>query len=142
MGGALSEEEAETAVIVYMDESLVHQLHGSAYSYLFMGEAGVVQDGMGRTSGKGLRVIMVHAITKEGSLTSLDAEGFPKKKGRGKRGRRDMGTEETVEMLWQAKIATGDYNAAMTDSMFIKWLERLNASFQSRFRRQENDSCP
>ena len=52
MAGALSEEEAETAVIVYMDESFVHQLHGSAYSYFFMDEAGVVQDGMRRTSGK------------------------------------------------------------------------------------------
>ena len=43
---------AETTVIVYMYESFVHQLHGSAYSYFFMDEAGVVQDGMRRTSGK------------------------------------------------------------------------------------------
>ena len=134
-----------------MDESFVHQLHGSAYSYFFMDEAGVVQDGVGRTSGKGLRLIMVHAITKDGPLVSLDAEGFPiaegwfkaKKKGRGKQGRGDMGTEETAEMLWQAKIATGDYHAAMTDSMFMECLERrLTPASQSRFRRQENGYCP
>ena len=85
---------------------------------------------------------MVHAITKEGPLTSLDAEGFPiaegwfkpKKKGRGKQGRGDMGTEETAEMLWQAKIATGDYHAAMTDSMFMEWLERrLTPAFKAAF---------
>ena len=86
---------------------------------------------------------MVHAITKEGPLTSLDAEGFPiaegwfkpKKKGRGKQGRGDMGTEETAEMLWQANIATGDYHAAMTDSMFMEWLERrLTPAFKAAFR--------
>ena len=49
-------------MIVYMDETLVHQLHGSDYSYFFMDEAGVLQDGMGRTSGKGLRVIMVLSL--------------------------------------------------------------------------------
>ena len=46
MGGALSEEQAEAAVIVYMDESFVNQLHGSVHSYFFMDDAGVVQDGM------------------------------------------------------------------------------------------------
>ena len=50
MGGALSEVKAETAVIVHMDEIYVHQLHGCTYSYFFMDQAGVVQDGMGRAS--------------------------------------------------------------------------------------------
>lgn len=123
MGGALSQEEAETAVIVYMEESFVHQLHGSAYSYFFIDQDGVVQDGMGRTSGKGLRVIMVHAITKDGPLVSRDADDFPiaerwfkhKGKGRGKQGRGDMSTEKPAGTLWKAKIATGDYRAAMAD---------------------------
>ena len=66
-----------------------------------------------------------------------------KKKGRGKQGRGDMGTEETAEMLWQAKLATGDYHAAMTGSIYMEWLERrLSPAFKSRFRRQGNDSCP
>ena len=42
----------------------------------FMDEAGVVQDGMGRTSGKGLLVIMVHAVTKDGPLVSRDTGDF------------------------------------------------------------------
>ena len=54
------------------------------------------------------------------------AEGWlkPKAKGKGRQGRGDMATEETAEMLWQAKIATGDYHAAMTDTMFMQLLER------------------
>lgn len=35
--GALAEEEAGEAVIIYMDESFCHQLHESAYSYFFHG---------------------------------------------------------------------------------------------------------
>lgn len=140
MNGALTEEEAETAVIVYMDESFVHQLHGSAYSYFFTDEDGVVQDGMGRTSGKGLRMIMVHAITKHGPLAECDDKGFPieegwfKPKEKGKQSRGSMGAEKTAEMLWQAKIATGDYHAAMTDKMFMEWLEqRLAPAFKAIF---------
>ena len=33
MDRAAKEEESDEAVIVYMDESFVHQAHGSAYSY-------------------------------------------------------------------------------------------------------------
>lgn len=47
-------EDAGLAVIVYMDESFVHQAHGSPYSYFPSDEDGVVQDGIGRTTGKGL----------------------------------------------------------------------------------------
>eukprot|EP00903_Cladosiphon_okamuranus_P012038 g11303.t1 len=90
-------------------------------------------DGIGRTTGKGLRMIMVHAITKWGPLAKL-CDGFPieegwfktKGGGKGKRGGKDFSLEdeETAEFLWQAKLANGDYHAAMTDSMFMEWLER------------------
>ena len=35
MAHAVKQEDAKEAVIVYMDESFVHQLHGSAYSCFF-----------------------------------------------------------------------------------------------------------
>ncbi|CAM9886349.1 unnamed protein product, partial [Hapterophycus canaliculatus] len=92
-------ENSGLAVIVYMDESFVHQAHGSSYSYFPSDEDGVVQDGIGRPTGQGLRMIMVHAITKWGPLA------------------------KTAEFLWQAKLARGDYHAAMTDTMFMEWLE-------------------
>ena len=142
MGSALSEEKDGSHVIVYMDESFVHQLHGSAYSYFLADENGVVQDGIGRTSGKGLRLIMVHAITKEGPLVGLTDDGQPieegwfKKRGNGK-GKQDpgpMGIEQTAEMLWQAKKSTGDYHDAMTDKMFEDWLkQRLEPAFKAAF---------
>lgn len=151
---AVKEENEGNAVLVYMDESFVHQAHGSAYSYFFMDQEGVVDDGFGRTSGKGLRLIMVHAITKHGPLvTRCDAEssdggieptGFPveegwfkgKEKGRGIQGKENFthAEVETSEFLWQAKLAKGDYHAAMTDEMFMTWLEkRLTPAFRKVF---------
>ena len=31
-----------------------------------------------------------------------------------------MGTDETAEMLWQAKLAIGDYHEAMEDNIFME----------------------
>lgn len=119
-----------------MDESFSHQLHGSAYSYFFTGEHGVLQDGMGRTLGKGQRLIMVHAITKQDPLAACDDAGLPVQKGwfkpeesgKGRQERGPMGEEDIAEMLWQAKITSGDCHHGMTDKMFMEWLEKRLAS--------------
>ena len=72
------EEKAGGAVLVYMGEGFGHQLHGSTYSYFPTNDNRHVEDGMGRTSGKGVRLIMIHAITRDGPLTVLDEEtGLP-----------------------------------------------------------------
>ncbi|CAB1108957.1 unnamed protein product [Ectocarpus sp. CCAP 1310/34] len=118
-------ENAGLAVIVYTDESFVHQAHGSPYSYFPSDENGVVQDGIGRKTRKGLRMSMVHAITKWGALAKF-CDGFPIEEGWFKEtgsGKNTMGDEETAEFLWQAKLAKGDFHAAMTDSMFMERLE-------------------
>ncbi|CAN0433341.1 unnamed protein product, partial [Ascophyllum nodosum] len=109
MDRAVKEEDKHEAIIAYMDESFVHQAHGSVYSYFFTDENGAVDDGFGRTIGKGLRMIMVHAITKHGPL-------------------------DTAEFLWQAKLSKGDYHASMTDVMFMEWLgRRLAPAFEKLF---------
>ncbi|CAB1103515.1 unnamed protein product [Ectocarpus sp. CCAP 1310/34] len=134
MDTAKRAEDAGLAVIVYMDESFVHQAHGSPYSYFPSDDDGVVQDGIGRTTGKGLRMIMVHAITKWGPLAKL-CDGLPIEEGWFKEtgsGKKEMEDEETAEFLWQVKLAKGDYHAAMTDSMFMEWLEhRLNPAYNA-----------
>ncbi|CAN0587529.1 unnamed protein product, partial [Laminaria digitata] len=91
-----------------MDESFCHQLHGSAYSYFPTDDKGQVEDGMGRTSGKGVR-IMIHAITRDGPMG-------------------------TAEMLWQAKKKTKDYHDSMDQDMFMRWLEfRLTPAFKAEY---------
>ena len=132
-------------MIVYMDETLVHQLHGSDYSYFFMDEAGVLQDGMGRTSGKGLRVIVVHAITKDGPLDSRDAGYFPIAKGwfktkAGSRGHGDRGNRRDALAGQSCHGGLPRYH----DRQHVHVVARVtpNTSFQSRFWGQENDPCP
>lgn len=87
-------EDGGLTVNVYTDEIFVHQAHGFAYYSFFASiEDGVVQDDIGRTTGKGLRMIVVHAITKHGPLATYD-QGVPieagwfskEDSGRGKQG--------------------------------------------------------
>ena len=142
MNDALAQENEVRAIIVYMDENFVHQLHASAYSYFERDNKGVVHGGFGRTSGKGQRMIMVHAITKHGPLVTRDGDGFPipegpfkpKADGRGREGPGNLCEVPTAEFLWQAKHAKGDYHAAMTDKMFMDWIKmRLTPAFEKKF---------
>lgn len=57
MNLAIKEEIEGKTVLVYMDESFVRQAHGSAHPYFCKNEDGVMHDGFGTTTGKGLRVM-------------------------------------------------------------------------------------
>ena len=76
INAATKEEDAGHAVIVYMDESLVHQAHASVYSFFLLDGRGEADSGFGRTTGKGQRMIIVHAITKHSPLVTRN-DGFP-----------------------------------------------------------------
>lgn len=49
MDSACSLGEEQEAVLVWMDQSFVHEGHGSAYSSFFEDEMGKMQDIFGRT---------------------------------------------------------------------------------------------
>ena len=70
---ALKAELRGDAVIVYMDESYVHQNHALGMSWVKEGEKAEV----GRSTSKGKRLIIVHAITKDGPLSKKDDNGRP-----------------------------------------------------------------
>lgn len=75
-------EQMSEAVIVYVNENFIHQAHDSPHSYFLSDENGAVQGGFRRRSGKGVWVIMVHEITKDGRLITFDDEtGFPIEEG-------------------------------------------------------------
>lgn len=82
MNDAPAHEDEGRAIIAYVEEGFVHQLHSSAYSRFQRNEKGVVRDGVRSTSSKGQRMITVHAIIKYGLLVTRDIEWFPIPEGR------------------------------------------------------------
>lgn len=100
-----------------------------------------MEDGMGRTPGKGQRTSMVHAFTKDGPVVTEDADGFPIPEfffsvgGKGTQAKQqagELGSMPTAEFLWQAKHGSGDYHDALTEEMFMRWCsDRLAPAFQA-----------
>ncbi|CAN0169096.1 unnamed protein product [Ascophyllum nodosum] len=140
MDRAKRAEDAGEAVVVYMDESFVHQAHASVYSYFLADKNGEVDSAFGRTTGKGQRMIIVHAITKWGPLvTRVPVSDFPieegwfkaKPKSKGKQGGKDFALqdEKTAEFSGKQNRRRG-----MTDAMFMEWLQhRLTPAFNEVF---------
>ena len=106
---ALKEEKNGECLIVYMDESYVNTRHALNSTWYHpdhpMGNKVI------RGSGKGNRLIIIHAISKEGLLhynpTSESA----------------IGTQLTAEMIWEPTISSGDYHKNINGSIFIDWID-------------------
>ena len=121
-------------VFVYTDESYVHPSHCLKNSYFANGE-----EHMNRGTGKGRRLIILHAITADGPLVERDDAGVPIDDlhwngDTPHPGERDTGEKKTCETLWLAQSHTGDYHDNMNSDMFMQWIEtRLLPVFESTY---------
>ena len=140
---ALRQEANGTHVNVYMDESYIHQNH--AWEYTLHPENDNEIEGK---TGKGKRLIIVHAITKHGPLQMPDAIDnsytLQKEQSAKKKKKKQAGPKEeverpdfapdirTCEYIYEAGRPTGDYHLNMDGDMFIKWIEeRLIPTFDA-----------
>ena len=109
-------------VLVFTDESYIHQGHASAYSYF--GDDNTIN----RKSGKGRRLIILHAITKNGPLMEFDDDNVPiddlKWKGDTPHPMSRPDRKTTCETLWVAQSHTGDYHDNMNSDMFMLWVQQ------------------
>jgi hypothetical protein len=125
-GDALALERRGTHIIVYFDESYVHQNHAPTESWL-------KEDGdrhVERSSSKGKRVIILHAITKDGPLGGEDTT----MKWSGDTPHPSEGVQTTAECLWVSASNSGDYHDNMNSEMFMKWVQnRLVPAFKHRY---------
>ena len=145
---ALEKERAGTHVCVYLDESYLHQYHASAFSWIKCGFKDGNHINRGQSSGK--RLIMLHAITKDGPLVTryppgaTDSEGnnvagqplvdFTWGKGRSKDITQTSKAGLTCETLWTASQHTGDYHDNMDSERFMDWVEhRLVPTFKANY---------
>ncbi len=125
-GDALELERRGTHIIVYLDESYVHQNHAPTESWLKEGGDRHVE----RSSSKGKRVIILHAITNDGPLggedTAMTWNGDTPHPG--------IGEQTTAECLWVSASSSGDYHDNMNSKMFLQWVKnRLVPAFRAKY---------
>ena len=120
---ALREQQEGDAVVVYMDESYVHDRHSSPMLW-YSKSSPTLNEVQGDDSG-GQRLMIVHAMTRHGMLeqpgavaTNLLTERVP-----------------TAELIFETLGAdSSDYHTAMDGDRFLLWLRnRLLPAFAARY---------
>jgi transposase len=124
---ALEEERTGTAVCVYSDESYVNTRHHAEMTWCDPASPQGKQLNTGL--GKGARLIILHALTRDGLLVTNDQ----------KTGRpivveqRAAGTQLTSELVFQGK-EEGDYHKNMNADTWTAWVtNRLLPTFRARY---------
>ena len=124
-------EERKGAVLVWMDESYIHAGYCHAYSWYHSTSEVVPNRVRGSESGK--RLIIIHAMTRDGMLESLDGS-IP-----------SDNLEETAtsagivtDALSAGGVEPEDYHDTLNGEKFIAWVKhRLIPTFQAKYRRRK-----
>lgn len=119
-------QEEGKAFIVWLDETYINTGHHAKDTWFVPGTAMVSQ-------AKGLRLICLHAMTKDDPVVSRDANGKPIVLTDTQSS--DLKTVYlTAEMIYQAGKADGDYHDNMDSDTFLAWLEfRLLPTLRSKY---------
>ena len=119
---ALAEEQAGTAVIVYVDESYIHAHHASKKGWFHASDRDVIGDD------DGTRLIILHAMTDSGLLAVPDTVAT------------NWLSEPalTAELVFEEVLEDGqddsDYHNTMTGAKFVAWLRnRLLPTFTALY---------
>ena len=136
----LKEQEKGECVVVFTDETYIHQNHSPLVSWVKQGDRSVE-----KTTSKGKRLIVLHAITTDDFITTNDENGYPIAEGAFEGENVVM---KTAEWIWQvapphapaeikkrafivassrcsssqAKPKKGGYHENMDGAVFERWL--------------------
>ena len=121
-------------IFVFTDESYVNVNHSCKNSYLPQDKN--KDPKISKKSGKGRRLIILHAIAEHGPLVDLH-EGRPvddlRWRGDTPHPEAREDGKQTCETLWMANSNTGDYHNNMNSEMFMLWVkERLVPVFEKK----------
>ena len=123
---ALQKERDGTHVIVYTDESFIHQNHAPQESWLKNDSDRHVD----RSSSKGKRLIILHAISRFGPIGQED-KSMTWSGDTPHTHSENPASSETAELLWVSNSSTGDYHDNMDGETFMKWVkEKLRPAFK------------
>ena len=114
------DDEGNEYVIVYMDESYIHQRHTTGRTWGKPGER-IIRTG----GGKGSRCIILHGITKDGLLYKKGEQRITDDSA-------DIEKERcSAEWVFNGPVKKGDYHRNMNETNFYKWVTlRLIPSFK------------
>lgn len=119
---AIVEQQQDRCVIVYTDESYVNVNHARQFTW-YHPEAPESNDVV-RPSGKGKRLVLLHAFTLDGWLTHDSTVH---------NGRVDQ-CALSCELIYEADKGDGDYHDNMNGTLYMQWLHnRLLPSFAARY---------
>lgn len=108
-------EKQGDAILVYFDETYINIGHHATLSWHFDGQSL-------NNKAKGKRIIVLHAMTRDGPVVTLDASGAPLKLT--KEQSADLKTPyATAEMIYEAGKSDGDYHDNMDSATFLAWLQ-------------------
>ena len=120
-------EDAGTHVVAFTDETYIHQNHSPLESWVKKEH----QRRVGRTSAKGKRLIVLHAISKDGFIASKAADGSYIRETALEG---DLKSETTSEWIWPAKGSSKDYHEQMDGDGFMDWLQyRFVPAFDEKY---------
>ena len=113
---ALQLQERGEAIIVSYDETYINTGHAAAMTWFTVGAKR-------RVGGKGKRLIVLHALTKDGPVVVIDDETGERVELTEAQNA-DLSTPYlTAEMIYEARKAEGDYHDNMDSPTYLKWLE-------------------
>jgi len=123
---ALIEELKGQCVIVYTDESYINTSHARRYSWFHPNTE--EKNNVVRPSGRGRRLVLLHAFTKDGWLTtdsSIHNDRCDQK-------------ALSCELVYEAEKGDGDYHANMNGSIYMQWSQdRVIPAFKKLFARKK-----
>ena len=130
---AIESGNPEGIVFAFTDESYIHNTHAMDHSYVQQGKEHIA-----RSSSKGRRLIILHAITIDGPLCDKDDSGNPiddlKWNGDTCHPTKCDDGKLTCETLWVAQSSSGDYHENMNSEMFMQWVQdKLIPTFEKLY---------
>jgi hypothetical protein len=120
---ALQQERDGTAVIGYTDESYLHTAH--ANQYCWYAPSSPSRNEVKSSPSKGKRLILLHAMTQHGLLTSP-------RRGRSAAAPTNVVSDEDLscELIFEGLIDSEDYHKNMNGQIFMQWINnRLIPTF-------------
>jgi transposase len=122
----LQDEKDENSVLVWMDESYIHAGYCSRYSW-FHRDNEVVPNRV-HGSDKGKRLIIIHAMTKDGMLED------PKAKPSDNLSQKCASAAIVTSKLSAKGFEPEDYHDTLNGEKFLEWINnRLIPAFQARY---------